>query len=105
MLLVLVLGSDFSYTLTQHAHAPRPCDEADELFANVVKRAQMEGVKVLAHDVAIDVASGSVHWGHSLPVRYSERVTGHVDLDRLQQVLEFNKTDPRKNWKKSSRSS
>jgi hypothetical protein len=68
-----------------------------------VKKAQLEGVKVLAHDVAIDAATGNVYWGRSLPVWYSERVTGQVDAQRLQQVLEFNKTDPRKNWKKSSK--
>jgi hypothetical protein len=73
------------------------------LFANVVRKAESEGVKVLAHDVAIDTVTGNVHWGRRLPVCYSERVTGQVDAQRLQQVLEFNKTDPRKNWKKSSK--
>jgi hypothetical protein len=77
----------------------RPCHEADMLFANVLRRAELAGVLVLAHDVAWSAEDGRALLGKRLPVRYGEGVTGLVDEEHLQRVLKFNATDPRTHWK------
>ena len=51
---------------------------------------------MLAHDVAIDPATGDVRWGKPLPVVFRPCVTSEVDPARLQEVLEYNANDPRR---------
>ena len=57
----------------------------------------LAGVKVLAHDVRWE--GGQCFWGKPLPVRHGAGVTGEFSAARLQEVLDFNANDPRKNWK------
>lgn len=75
----------------------RPCHEADVLFAQVLKKAEANGVQVLSYDVLWQ--QGKAFLGRRLPVEYGASVTGEVDAERLAEVLDFNANDPRKNWK------
>ncbi len=79
----------------------RPCHEADMLFANVLRRAEQQGVLVLAYDV--QWCGGQAFLGKRLPVSYGDGVTGEVDEEHLQLVLKFNATDPRTHWKKAKK--
>ena len=49
--------------------------------------------------------SGEAVLGCSLPVVFGEGVNGEVDATRLQEVIHFNATDPRKNWKSPKKKS
>eukprot|EP00198_Chlamydomonas_reinhardtii_P009866 XP_001699203.1 hypothetical protein CHLREDRAFT_206136 [Chlamydomonas reinhardtii] len=75
----------------------RPCHEADPLFAQVLKAAEEAGVKLVAYDVVW--RGGAAYAGRHLPVVFGPGVTSAYDPARLAEVLHFNATDPRKNWK------
>ncbi|KAG2435933.1 hypothetical protein HXX76_007128 [Chlamydomonas incerta] len=75
----------------------RPCHEADPLFAQVLKAAEEAGVKLVAYDVVW--RGGAAFAGRHLPVVFGPGVTSAYDPARLAEVLHFNATDPRKNWK------
>lgn len=62
----------------------------------------LAGVTLLAYDVRWD--GGRAFLGKQLPVVFDPSVNAEYDPVRLQEVLHFNATDPRKNWKSSSKS-
>ena len=54
-------------------------------------------MKLVAYDVVW--RGGAAYAGRHLPVVFGPGVTSAYDPARLAEVLHFNATDPRKNWK------
>lgn len=80
----------------------RPCDQCCPTFAQMVRRAETEGVLVLAYEIVWQLEGGGrAYWGRRLPVVYGEGVGHEVDAEHLARVLHFNATDPRTHHKKS----
>ncbi len=61
----------------------------------------LAGVALLAYDVRWE--GGRAFLGKQLPVVFDPSVNAEYDPVRLQEVLHFNATDPRKNWKSSTK--
>ncbi|MEW5313939.1 MAG: hypothetical protein WDW38_005469 [Sanguina aurantia] len=65
--------------------AMRPCDQADRLFAQVVKRAEEAGVLLLAYDIVWD--GGKAYVGKQLPVIHGSDIRSE-DIDEAH-LLEW----------------
>jgi DNA-binding sugar fermentation-stimulating protein len=67
----------------------RPCHEACLLFAQVLQKAQLKGVRLVAKELVW--REGKCYAGRSLPVVFDKSVrASDIDESFLQEVLEFN---------------
>jgi hypothetical protein len=72
------------------------------MLSRLLQHAAASGVKVLAYDIDWQLKAQGDYavWGKKLAVRYGQEVDAAImDWDHLEEVLEFNATDPRTHWK------
>lgn len=67
----------------------RPCHEADMLFAQILHRANIQGVQLIAQEIIWNQSIASL--GRRLPIHFdNEIVTKEIDDVLLSKVLEYN---------------
>ena len=72
------------------------------MLARMLQHAGSSGVQVLAYDInwQLQPEGGAALWGKKLAVKYGPDVkAAEIDWRHLEEVLEFNATDPRTHWK------
>lgn len=76
----------------------RPAHECDMMFAQVLQRAHVRGVKLIAQEIVWE--EEIAYLGRSLPIRFDRKVNEKdIDETHLQAVLDFNDSNPQKTSK------